>query len=262
DKVDLASERLGGVVVSANDEFFAPKENLLKLERPIFIPDKYTDRGKWMDGWETRRKRVPGHDHCVIKLGLAGVIHGIDVGTAFFRGNYPDGCSIDGGIAGAEGAGGAIEWHEILPRAPLLGDTRNLFPISDRRRFTHIRLHIYPDGGVARLRVHGDVVPDWRAAPGDLGDLAALANGALVLASSAKFFGSHQNLIMPGRGRDMGDGWETRRRRGPGYDWLILRLAARGAIGEVEVDTHHFKGNYPDRFSLEVCDAADATLDL
>src|SRR5688572_6683136 len=159
DLVDLAAARVGGEVLVANDEFFAPKENLLKAEPAVFLPHEYTDRGKWMDGWETRRKRVPGHDWCIVKLGLPGVIHGVDVDTAVFRGNYPDQVSIDAAAGGAEETISDGAWTEILPRSPLLGDTRNLFAIHDRRRWTHLRLNIYPDGGVARLRVHGEVSP-------------------------------------------------------------------------------------------------------
>ena len=269
DLVDLASERLGGAVLFANDDFFAPKENLLTSASPVFVPDRYTDRGKWMDGWESRRRRLPGHDFCVVKLGLPGVIRGVDVDTSHFKGNYPEACSIEGAWApSAEGLGSlAAPWTPILARTPLRGDTRNLFPVAARGRFTHIRFHIYPDGGVARLRVHGEVVADWprlEASP-DLLDLAALENGGLVLASSDSFFGSHQNLLTPGGAASMKDGWETKRSRrpglDPGHDWAIIRLGTRGVIRRAEIDTSHFKGNYPDRASLEACDTPAADLD-
>jgi allantoicase len=272
DLVDLASERLGGTVLFANDDFFAPKENLLKSESPVFIPDRYTDRGKWMDGWESRRRRVSGHDFCIVKLGLPGVVRGVDVDTAHFKGNYPDACSIEAASAPAGAPADALgtpaaPWTPILARTALRGDTRNLFSVTARGRFTHIRFHIYPDGGVARLRIHGDVAADWprlEASPG-LVDLAALENGGLVLASSDSFFGSHQNLLMPGSAASMKDGWETKRSRrsglDPGHDWAIVRLGTRGVIRKAEIDTSHFKGNYPDRASLEVCDAPAADLD-
>jgi allantoicase len=249
--VDLASERLGGSVLVANDEFFAPKENLLKPSKPIFIEGKYTDYGKWMDGWETRRRRTPGFDWCVIKLGLAGIPRGVMVDTAYFKGNYPESCSLEA----CEDLT-AAQWTEILPQSPLKGDCENLFTLDTNRRATHLRFKIYPDGGVARLRVYGDVS---RMLPcsGEF-DLAAVENGGLVVASSDMFFGSRQNLIMPGRALDMSDGWETRRRRGPGHDWVVIQLGAPGAIHSVEVDTSHFKGNYPDSCSLAACDAAGA----
>ncbi|HEV8268844.1 MAG TPA: allantoicase [Thermoanaerobaculia bacterium] len=266
DLVDLAAERLGGRVLSANDDFFAEKENLLKAEPAVFVPDRYTDRGKWMDGWESRRRRTPGHDYCVIALGFNGVIRGLDVDTRHFKGNYPEACSVDAAFA-PKGAPleklGTPEapWREILPRTALKGDSSNLFPVFDRSPASHVRLHIYPDGGVARLRVHGDVAADWRALGGDgaLVDLAALENGGLVLSFSDAFFGSYQNLLMPGRPSGMHDGWETKRSRREGSDWAIVRLGTRGAVERVEVDTGHFKGNFPDSFSIELCDAPGAS---
>jgi len=261
DLVDLAAARVGGAVLETNDEFFAPKENLLKAEPAVFLPHEYTDRGKWMDGWETRRKRVPGYDWCIVKLGLPGVIHGVDVDTAHFRGNYPEQASIDAAaFGGTDASVGDGAWVEILPRSPLLGDTHNLFAIHDRRRWTHLRLNIYPDGGVARFRVHGEVSPDPAQLAGEI-DLVAVENGGTVLVSRDMFFGSHRNLLMPGRAANMSDGWETKRRRGPGHDWVIVKLGLRGAITKIEVDTAHFKGNYPDRCALEACDAAGATIE-
>jgi allantoicase len=267
DLLDLASERLGGAVLFANDEFFALKENLLREASPVFIPDRYTDRGKWMDGWETRRRRTPGHDWCILRLGVPGAIHGVDIDTAHFKGNYPeaaslDGCALDRDPSRSEAESGTLPWTEILPRAGLLGDTRNLFPITDGRRFTHLRLHIFPDGGVARLRVHGEVIPDRVRLVRSAGlvDLAAAVNGGAVLKSSDSFFGGHQHLILPGPSTGMHDGWETRRQR-RGCDWVLIRLGLRGTIRKVEVDTSFFKGNYADRCSLQVVDLVDATLD-
>ncbi|MBC7932404.1 MAG: allantoicase [Rubrivivax sp.] len=262
--IDLAAERLGGAVVFANDDFFAPKENLLKASAPVFIEGKYTERGKWMDGWESRRKRVPGFDWCLIRLALPGIVRGVVVDTSFFRGNYPESCSLEACVAGPnatpeELASDATRWVEILPTSRLNGDSQNPFAIESGERFTHLRFKIYPDGGVARLRVYGEVVPDWqrlRQRGGEV-DLAAAENGGLVVSTSDEFFGHRHNLIMPGRGLDMGDGWETKRRRGPGHDWCVIRLGATGTIRRVEVDTLHFKGNFPESCSLEVCRAAD-----
>ena len=264
--IDLASERLGGAVVVANDDFFAPKENLLKPSAPIFIEGKYTDRGKWMDGWETRRRRTPGFDWCIIRLGLPGIIHGVVVDTSFFRGNYPEHCSLDGATFSgvpteAELTSDAVSWVPLLPQMPLNGDSQNPFPISYAERITHLRFRIFPDGGVARLRVFGEVIPDWEQlerAGGQI-DLAAAENGALVLSCSDMFFGHRHNLIMPGRAADMSDGWETKRRRGPGHDWVIIKLARRGHIHRIEVDTAHFKGNFPESCSLEACNMENAT---
>jgi allantoicase len=262
--VDLASERLGGAVIAANDEFFAPKERLVLAAPPIFIPDKYTDRGKWMDGWETRRRREAGHDWCIVRLGLAGVARAVVVDTAHFTGNYPEACSLDvacvPGYPPAEAVAEAANWTTVLDRSPLTGDSENRFDLREAEA-THVRLNIYPDGGVARLRVLGEVRPDWNAiarAGGDV-DLAALANGGLVVACSDMFFGGMQNLILPGPSRGMHDGWETRRRRGPGHDWAIVRLGRPGSIRRIEVDTTHFKGNAPGSCSLDASRMAGPT---
>jgi len=265
--IDLASERLGGQAVLANDEFFAPKENLLKPSRGVFLPDEYTDRGKWMDGWETRRRRTPGHDWCIIKLGVAGEISGVDIDTSHFLGNHPPYASIEASeFAGDPGpetlAAATARWSEILPRSPLKPGSQNLFATRGAGRFTHVRLNIYPDGGVARLRLIGRACPNWaRVKPGSQVDLAAVENGGVVVAASDMFFGSKENLILPGESRSMKDGWETRRRRGPGHDWAIVRLGRAGRIRRIEVDTSHFKGNYPDRCSADGCHEPDAVVD-
>jgi allantoicase len=266
--VDLASERLGASAVAASDEFFAPKERLLRFEAPAWREGEYTDRGKWMDGWETRRRRdvLPGdpefslaHDWCMVHLGAHGVVRGIDVDTTHFKGNFPESCALDvcmmpGALAAYDLA--RASWQEVVPRSPLRGDSHNLFSLTDVQgaQASHVRLRIFPDGGVARLRVHGDVVPDWETLRrrGDI-DLAAALHGGHVVACSDMFFGSRDNLIMPGDARSMADGWETKRRRTPGHDWTIVRLGAPGTIKRVEVDTRHFKGNAPGACSLEAC---------
>jgi len=269
--IDLASERVDGAVLYANDDFFAPKENLLKAAAPIFIEGKYTDLGKWMDGWESRRKRAPNleelYDWCIVKLGLPGRIRGVVVDTAFFRGNYPshcslEACSVDGYPCADHLTGEAVQWIEILPKSELQGDSRNPFEIHHPERVTHLRFKIYPDGGVARLRVHGDVLPDWdRLIRRDSEvDLAAVENGGTVIACSDMFFGHRHNLIMPGRAVNMSDGWETKRRRGPGYDWSIIKLGRRGTIQRVEVDTAWFKGNFPESCSIEACNMPGSEL--
>ena len=265
DLVDLASERLGAAVVAANDEFFAPKENLIRQASPRWREGEYTERGKWMDGWETRRRREPGDDWCIIRLGAAGIVRGVDVDTTHFKGNYPEACAIEAcDLPGASSLGELLQadWQEILPRRSLGGDRHNLIRIERACRATHVRLRIFPDGGVARLRVHGEVAPDWTelARRGDV-DLAAVEHGGLVIACSDMFFGSRHNLIMPGNARDMSDGWETKRRRGPGHDWTIVRLGAAGTLRRIEIDTRHFKGNAPGACSLDACVAERATTD-
>ena len=267
DLPDLAAERLGGRVIAANDDFFAEKENLLKSSAPEWREGEYTDRGKWMDGWETRRRRTPGYDWAIVRLGLPGIIHGVVIDTAFFTGNYPeeasiDACVVDGLDDVERTSGGSVRWETVLPKSALKGNAKNEFPIDGKgKRVTHLRLNIFPDGGVARLRVHGEVVPDESAFAGE-SDLAAMANGGYVISCSDMHYGNRNNLILPGRSTHMGDGWETKRRRGPGHDWAVVQLARRGAIDRVEMDTDHFKGNAPGKCDLEYYDAvADSKFD-
>jgi allantoicase len=245
--IDLASERLAASVIASNDEFFAAASNLIKPSAPEWREGQYTDRGKWMDGWETRRRRdaaAESHDWCIVRLGVRGKIRGVDVETTHFTGNYPESCAVD--------AGDGATWREVLARTPLKGDAHNLFAVGDAPIATHLRLRIYPDGGVARFRAYGDVAADWEhlRRRGDV-DLAAAEHGGLVVACSDMYFGSRHNLIMPGDATHMGDGWETKRRRGPGYDWAVVRLATKGTIRRIELDTRHFKGNAPGACSLD-----------
>ena len=267
---DLASERLGGRVLEANDDFFAPKENLVKDSNPIFIEGKYTDRGKWMDGWESRRRRTPGYDWCILRLGLPGIIRGIVVDTSFFTGNYPERFSLEGSDLGERPpynreksrlGSKKTDWLQIFPETSLKGDSRNLFTVENTWRFTHLRFKIYPDGGVARLRVYGEAVPGQQLLSRREINLVAVENGGSVVVSSDQFYGAPRNLLMPYRAKNMGDGWETKRRRGPGHDWVILKLGVPGTVHRVEVDTAHFKGNYPDSCALEAASAKKSAAD-
>lgn len=263
--VDLLSERYGGQALRCNDEFFAEAANLVKNSKPEFIDGKYTDRGKWMDGWETRRRRTPGHDWCVLRLGLPGVIRAVDVNTTFFRGNAPEAVTLEACWCDEDDPGDDYSgWTELLSHSHVDPNSPNFFEFDDAPACTHLRLNIFPDGGVARLRAYGQPSTDWsRLLPGEIVDLAASVNGGRALACSDMFFSPMNNLIAPGRGINMGDGWETRRRRGPGNDWLICQLACPGRIQRVLIDTCHFKGNYPDTFVLEatITDRQDITAD-
>ncbi len=257
---DLAAERLGGKVLYATDDFFAEKENLIKPTRGIFITDKYTERGKWMDGWESRRKRTPGHDWAVVQLATSGKIKAFDIDTNFFLGNHPPHASIEAanlteGID--ESDWDKISWKEILPKSHLDAGSQNFYECNSDEIFTHIRLHIYPDGGVARLRVYGEVFKDWSKISVEYElDLLAAINGGKALACNDMFFSAMSNLIMPERGINMGDGWETKRNRTlNNRDWVILKMAHKGIVDSVIVDTCHFKGNYPDSCSIECCNS-------
>ena len=260
DCVDLASDALGGAVLWATDDFFAGMENLLKAAPAVFDPHAYTERGKLMDGWESRRKRTEGHDSCIVRLGVPGVVRGFDIDTSWFMGNQPPFGSIEGCVAPrgatADELQGHAGWVEILGQVPLDAGSHNLFAAARVDHFTHLRLHIYPDGGVARLRVFG--IPRPSSAVGQELDLAALQSGGRAIGASDMFYGNANSLLQPGRAVNMGGGWETRRRRDTGHDWVVVRLAGRGMVSRVVVDTHHNKGNYPDRCTIEGLDAADA----
>jgi allantoicase len=244
---DLAGRTLGGSVSYANDELFAERENLIKPEEPAFRPHTFGHKGQIMDGWETRRRREPGSDAAIVRLGSGGVVRRVVVDTSWFTGNYPPEVSVE--ACGAEGYPSPAElaaapWTTLVPRSPVAGDAKNEFEVEPRRRATHVRLTIYPDGGVARLRVYGEPVPDPRLLPATI-DLAALENGAVVTGCSNMFYSSPANLLLPGQARVMGDGWETSRRRDQANDWVEVRLACAGSVEVVELDTSHFVGNAP-----------------
>ncbi|MFP5021659.1 allantoicase [Pseudonocardia phyllosphaerae] len=259
---DLASRVLGASVVAANDEFFAQRENLITAAPPRFDPDEFGLKGKVYDGWETRRRREPGFDWALVRLGAAGVVDHVVVDTAWFKGNYPPEVSVE--AASVEGYPSADElakatWHEIVPRSACAGHTENVYDVADDRRFTHVRLLIHPDGGVARLRVLGRVLPDPRFLDGTV-DLLATENGGYVTGCSDEFYSSPANMIAPGKARHMGEGWENARRRDGGNDWVEFALAAAGVPRHVEVDTTWFVGNAPGWVTVSVRDdrAADA----
>ncbi len=261
--VNLASARLGAKGVFSTDEFFAPLSRMLNDAPAEFDPDLYDDNGKYMDGWESRRKRVPGHDWSVIRLAMPGRIFGFDVDTRFFTGNYPPHCSIEAACVAKGDPTEATVWTELLAKSPLGPGAQHFFENADRDKvWTHLRLHIYPDGGVARLRVYGAAHFDWSKVSADQElDLAYVFHGAKALAWSDAHYGHPDKMLGPGRGLNMGDGWETKRRRGPGHDWAIIRLGHAGLISRIVVDTHFFKGNYPDTCELlGAClpDAADS----
>jgi allantoicase len=248
---DLAGRALGGSVIFANDELFAERENLIKPEEPVFRRHTFGHKGQIMDGWETRRRRDPAGDgqgdSAIVRLGCGGVVRRVVVDTSYFTGNYPPEVSVE--ACGAEGYPSPAElagatWTTLVPRSPVAGDARNDFEVEPGRRATHVRLTIFPDGGVARLRVYGEPVPDPRLLPATI-DLAALENGAVVVGCSNMFYSSPANLLLPGQARVMGDGWETSRRRDQANDWVAVRLACSGAVEVVELDTSHFVGNAP-----------------
>ena len=259
---DLASRLLAGSVVYANDETFAEKENLISPTASVFSTDTFGHKGKIYDGWETRRRREPGVDVAIVRLGVPGIVHGVVVDTAWFKGNYPPEVSVEAlSIEGYPFTDEllAAEWTTLVPRSPVAGDSENPFAVSDPHRWTHVRLTIYPDGGVARFRVHGVAVPDPRVLTGTV-DLAAMENGGTVTECSNMFYSSPANLLVPGRARIMGEGWENSRRRVPGNEHLVIALAARGSIRRLELDTSYFLGNAPGLAWMSGIDATAADL--
>jgi allantoicase len=258
--VNLASADFGAQVVSASDEFFASADRMLQSSEPIFIVGKFDDHGKWMDGWETRRRRNGGYDWAIIKLGLPGSIKAVDIDTSHFTGNFPPAASLQACHTNND-PDSDTQWTDLIPITSLKGDSHHFLELSgDDRSWTHLRLNIYPDGGVARLRVYGQPACNWDAQdPESLHEVSALENGGRVVAFNDAHYGFPFRLIMPGRGVNMGDGWETRRRREPGYDWCIVELGHPAIVEKIEVDTAHFKGNFPDAVSLQAAYVESST---
>ncbi|KAJ2878338.1 Allantoicase, partial [Coemansia aciculifera] len=252
-KTNLASVSLGSKILGASDEFFAEASNLLKDEEAIFIPEKFNVHGKWMDGWETRRHNK-SYDWTVIQLGYAGSIYGLDIDTSHFTGNHAPVVSIEGANASeAQVQEGKAEFEEILPKVDMNPGSHHYFVFeAPSKVYTHLRVNNYPDGGIARLRVYGQVVPQTLVAlEGGRVDLAFVGNGGRAVACSNQHFCSPSNLLLPGRGKTMGDGWETRRSRTPGHsDWAIIKLGVSGFIENVELDTRQFCGNFPPLVTL------------
>lgn len=259
---DLASRDFAGSVVTANDELFAERENLIKPEPSTFSAEDFGHKGKVYDGWETRRRREPGFDYAIVRLGVPGVVRGVVIDTAWFKGNYPPFASVEAASFEGHPSPQDLEhatWETILEKSAIEGDVVNRFEVSDEHRFTHVRLCIYPDGGVARFRVHGEPVPDPRFLSGTI-DLAALEHGGDVVACSDMFYSSPRNILVPGRARSMGEGWENARRRDDGHDYVTIKLAARGTVRRVEVDTSYYVGNAAGWASLKGIDATEQDL--
>lgn len=252
--IDLGHPALGTEIVECSDDFFADRNRLLKPEPPVFIPDKYDDHGKWMDGWESRRRRNGGHDYLVIKLGRPGILFGVNIDTSHFTGNYPMAASLEGTYCDSE-LDENTEWVPLVTMTELQGDSEHYLEIDNFRVWTHLRFNIFPDGGVARLRLYGRVYCDWDEVDQELlYDFANSLNGGRAIGWNDAHFGHPNNLLNDGDGNNMGDAWETRRRREPGFDWCIIELGHRCLIREIIVDTAFFKGNFPDQFSLQAAE--------
>ena len=259
-RINLASSKFGAQAIYATDDFFADKSRMLAESDPVFIADKYDENGKWMDGWESRRKRGPGYDYCIVKLAFPGSIDGIVIDTSHFTGNFPPFTSLDACTCPDSDPDELTEWTEVLSKSKLKGNAAFRYEVDDPAVYTHVRLNIYPDGGIARLRVFGRVHCLWNTRdPNDTFDLLAMENGGRPVGWNDAHFGHPVNMLGRGRGVNMGDGWETHRRREPGNDWCVLELGHVGKIEKIILDTAHFKGNYPDCCTIQATQVAAAS---
>ena len=248
--IDLAQSRLGSKIIYKTDEFFAPAKRIINSWTPVFKEGVFDKHGKWMDGWETRRKRTKGHDYLIIKLGKPGKIHKVDVDTSYFNGNQPSKVSLEACISKKKFTNKNSKWVSILKKKSTKPNSHHFFNIKNKSIFTHVKLNIYPDGGVARIRIYGNMKINKQFGKKVI-NLTSVLNGASPIACNNEHFGRAENILAPGVGKNMGDGWETRRSRGKNFDWLILKCATAGKINNIQIDTHHFKGNYPDKCSLQ-----------
>ena len=248
--VDLAQARLGSKIVYRTDEFFAPAKRIINPWPPVFKEGVFDKHGKWMDGWETRRKRSKGHDFLILKLGKPGIIKKIDVDTSYFSGNHPDKVSLQACFSNKIIPHKKTKWITIIKKSPTKANSHHFFNVKNKNFFTHIKLNIFPDGGVARIRIYG-LMKIKKKFGKKIHNLTSVTNGAIPIACNNEHFGRAENILAPGVGKNMGDGWETRRSRGKNFDWIIIKCAAPGKIKKIQIDTHHFKGNYPDKCSIQ-----------
>ena len=248
--IDLAQSRLGTKIVYKTDEFFAPAKRIINPWPPVFKEGVFDKHGKWMDGWETRRKRGKGYDYLILKLGKPGKIYKVDVDTSYFSGNQPSKISLEACFTKKNIPDSNCKWTKILNKKKTKPNSHHFFNIKNKSIFTHVKLNIYPDGGVARIRIYGSMQINKKFG-NKIINLTSVLNGATPIACNNEHFGRAENILAPGMGKNMGDGWETRRSRGKNFDWLILKCAKPGKISKIQIDTHHFKGNYPDKCSLQ-----------
>ena len=248
--IDLAQPRLGSKVIFKTDDFFASANRIINPSPAVFKEGLFDKNGKWMDGWESRRKRTSGHDFLIIKLGKSGSINKVDVDTSHFNGNQPSMISLEGCYSKSKNIKD-LKWKTLIGKKKTKANSHHIFKSSSKSIFTHIKLNIFPDGGVARLRLYGSISKENNKFGNKTINLASLLNGASVIACNNEHFGKAENILAPGKAKNMGDGWETRRRRDKGFDWLILNPINGKKINKIEISTHHFKGNFPSHCSLQ-----------
>lgn len=267
--VDLLSERVNGRAIACSDDWFAACDNLVKSGRGVFEAGKFISTGQLMDGWESRRSfgrqfrranEAEQGDWCILRMGLAGIVRYFDIDTNHFRGNAPENIMVQAATLKGE-PDKDTRWTTVLAPSKVDPDSQNLFVCDSPTLWTHLKLSMFPDGGIARFRAYGEVMPNRNDyIKGELIDLASVTTGARGIAASDMFYSSPHNLTLPGRGLNMGDGWETKRRRDESNDWAIVKLGKKGSILKVIIDTAHFKGNFPDSASLQAIDATQLNL--
>lgn len=278
--IDVVSQRLETKIIDVSDQFFAGADNLIKPSAPQSHKGQFIATGAVYDGWETRRHNPEPFDFVILQLGVhAARIIAAEIDTAHFNGNegpafsvegykFPNGETTDNisdalthnrdEIVDASEAG----WHTVFGKSDLGPSQRHFFVLPSLSDKYHVfRLRMYPDGGIARLRLYGSVVPpvlDPKLLSSVEIDFAAVGmGGQLVKASGTHFGSSPSNLLLPGRGSDMGDGWETARSRVSGHcDWAIIKLGSRIVPHKVVVDTAFYRGNYPQRYTVEGIDSS------
>ena len=248
--INLADPRIGSKIIFKTDDFFAAAHRILNIDAPVFKDGLFDKHGKWMDGWETRRRRSKGFDYLILKLGKPGKIFDIDIDTTYFNGNQPTHASIEGCFCKNKPSK-KTKWIHLLGKKKLGPNKNHSFKSQNKSVFNYIRLNIFPDGGVARLRLYGKIEMEKNILNNKNINLTSVLNGASIVGCNNEHFGKAENIIAPGKGKNMGDGWETRRSRGKNFDWLIIKFGKPGLIKKLEIDTHHFKGNYPDTCSIQ-----------
>lgn len=188
----------------------------------------------------------------------------MEIDTAFFDGNHAEAIAVQGVSIIGDGADQKVEnlKHEEWQKEEQLGmrecgpSRRQAWKVQEGSEITHVRLCMYPDGGIARFRLYGEAIPVYPEDKNEELELSAAVMGGVAVSCSDEHFGKRGNLLLPGRGVDMGDGWETKRSREKSHeDWVVVRLGARGVVKRIVVDTMHFRGNYPKGVRVEGVDA-------
>ncbi|MCS5589832.1 MAG: allantoicase [Candidatus Thioglobus sp.] len=264
DQIDIASSDQGSKVIYCSDEFFADSSRMLQANDPVWIEGKYDENGKWMDGWESRRRRDGKNDFCFIRLGSTSIINNFNIDTSHFTGNFAPaisilGCCVPGGTTDDRVVDGSAvsEWFDLLTQENLKSDSHNLFSCKSTQPLTHLKITLYPDGGIARFRAYGNTYSEDTKYQMTGTNVISKESGARAVFANDEHFGCLSNVLEEHDPLSMADGWETRRRRKPGNDWGIIALSSPAKVHEIVIDTSFFKGNFPDTFSISSTNMTD-----